>query len=166
MTADRRSQLLLAVGLGMLPACSRPATPEQEAPPSTSERMLVTAGELEAGPVAHRAEVRNPLEEEPAGVERGRRLFIWFNCAGCHGINGGGGIGPPLRDAQWIYGSTPASIFESIATGRPNGMPAFGGKVPDEEIWRIELYVRSLGGADTLVRAGGTSGRSPSQSGG
>ena len=156
----------VACGLVALGGCSRPADPEGRAPPSAAERLLVTAGELEAGPRSAHAAVGNPLEGEANGEERGRRLYLWFNCAGCHGVNGGGGIGPPLRDAQWIYGNDPASIFQTIAEGRPNGMPAFGGRVPDAEIWRLELYVRSLGGVDTIVRPGGTSGRSPSQAGG
>lgn len=133
-----------------------------EAPPNQSERLLVTSGELQAGNVVH-AQARNPLEEDAAARAQGRQLFLWFNCAGCHGAQGGGGMGPPLLDADWIYGNTPADIFQSIAQGRPNGMPAFGGKIPDEEIWRIELYVRSLGGVDSTMRAGASSGTSPTE---
>jgi cytochrome c oxidase cbb3-type subunit III len=149
--------------LGAL-ACGseRAPAPKGAAPPTSAERLMVNAGELQAGPVVHRA-VENPIEDAAAARADGRRLYVWFNCAGCHGTEGGGGMGPPLRDPQWIYGSDPASIFQTIAQGRPNGMPAFGGRIPDEQIWRIELYVRSLGGVDTTVRAGGSSGRSPTQ---
>ena len=41
---------------------------------------------------------------------------------------GGGGIGPPLMDDRWIYGSAPENIYASIVQGRPNGMPAWGGR--------------------------------------
>jgi cytochrome c oxidase cbb3-type subunit 3 len=147
-----------------LPACegASPAPPPP-APPSTSERVLVTAGEFRAGLPGENPPVRNPLEQDPNAAPQGRQLYGWFNCAGCHGAEGGGGIGPPLRDPQWIYGSDPASVFQTIAQGRPNGMPAFGGKIPDEHIWRIELFVRSLGGVDSVVRAGGSSGQSSTQ---
>jgi len=30
--------------------------------------------------------------------------------------------------------------------GRPNGMPAFRGRIPEEQAWQIVAYVRSLSG--------------------
>ena len=151
--------LLLAAGVA---ACNRAEETPDRAPPSVSERALVTAGELQAGQPDRGAPVANPVADVANATGEGRRLYMWFNCAGCHGTEGGGGIGPPLRDAEWIYGGNPASIFQSIAQGRPNGMPAFGGKIPDEQIWRIELYVRSLSG-ESGGRAGSSSGESPTE---
>lgn len=152
-------------GLGLITiaiGCSRDEDATRVAPPTNAERLLVTAGHLQAGtPV--RAYGANPLAGDASAIGSGRRLFLSFNCAGCHGAHGGGGMGPPLLDADWTYGNDPASIFQSIAQGRPNGMPAFGGKVPDEEIWRLEAFVRSLGGTDTIIRAGGSSGMSPTE---
>jgi cytochrome c oxidase cbb3-type subunit 3 len=69
-----------------------------------------------------------------------------FNCAGCHGARGGGGIGPPFADAEWIYGGEPQNVFQSVVQGRPAGMPAFGGQIPDEQVWKIVAFVRSLAG--------------------
>jgi cytochrome c oxidase cbb3-type subunit III len=154
-----------ALGAAMLLAAACRGTGEQEgeAPPSAGERVFVAAGELQAGPSVTHLDVRNPLEQDPAASADGRRLFVWYNCAGCHGMEGGGAIGPPLRDADWIYGSDPASVFQSIAQGRPNGMPAFGVRIPDEQIWRIEMFIRTLGKRDTVVRAGGSSGQSPTE---
>ena len=49
---------------------------------------------------------------------QGKRLFSWYNCIGCH-ANGGGGIGPPLMDDEWIYGSRPrTSSPRSSRAGR------------------------------------------------
>jgi hypothetical protein len=84
--------------------------------------------------------VRNPF----AGAARGRQYYMAFNCAGCHGGRGGGGIGPPFLVRDFIYGSDPGNIFQSIVQGRPHGMPAYGGKAPDEVIWKIVAYVQSL----------------------
>ena len=43
-------------------------------------------------------------------------------------------------------------IYASIQQGRPNGMPAFRDKIPDQQIWEIAAYVRSLSGnADKLA---------------
>lgn len=78
-------------------------------------------------------------------VSEGQRLFRWYNCAGCH-ARGGGGMGPPLMDAHWLYGATPADLFVTIAGGRPNGMPAYGARVPAAQIWQLVAYVRSLSG--------------------
>jgi cytochrome c oxidase cbb3-type subunit 3 len=79
-------------------------------------------------------------------VSEGSRLFGWYNCAGCHALGGGGGMGPPLRDGAWRYGGSPADIHRSIVEGRPNGMPAFGPRVPDYQIWQLCAYVLSLSG--------------------
>jgi cytochrome c oxidase cbb3-type subunit 3 len=148
---------------GFLTGCERGTQVERSTTPAgAATRLPATAGELQAGPAAKPVAVKNPLgRDENTGT--GLQLFTWFNCAGCHGARGGGGIGPPLRDKVWIYGSDPASIYQSIAQGRPNGMPAFGAKIPDEQIWSLEMYIRSLGGADPPVPAGGTSGVSPTE---
>jgi cytochrome c oxidase cbb3-type subunit III len=87
---------------------------------------------------------RGPYDENAWGVAEGKRLYQWFNCVGCH-ANGGGGMGPPLMDAHWIYGSTPHDIHESIVAGRPNGMPAFGGRLADQQVWQLVAYVQALG---------------------
>jgi cytochrome c oxidase cbb3-type subunit 3 len=72
-------------------------------------------------------------------------LYSWFNCNGCH-ANGGGGMGPPLIDDRWIYGGSIENIVATIREGRPNGMPSFRGKIPDDQIWEIAAYVRSMSG--------------------
>jgi cytochrome c oxidase cbb3-type subunit 3 len=86
-----------------------------------------------------------PYDENAWAVSEGKRLYSWYNCLGCH-ANGGGGMGPPLMDDKWIYGSSPENIHDSIVQGRPNGMPAFAGKIPDAEVWQLVAYVRALGG--------------------
>ena len=148
---------------GGLASCERGVQVERATtPPGAATGVPATVGELQAGPVIEPPAVKNPLgRDENTGT--GQQLFTWFNCAGCHGTRGGGAIGPPLRDQAWIYGSDPASIYQSIAQGRPNGMPAFAGKIPDEQIWSLERYSRSLGGADPPVPAGGTSRVTPSR---
>lgn len=78
----------------------------------------------------------------------GEALFVGaFGCAGCHGQDGGGGIGPNLTDAEWIYGGDAASISETLHNGRPGGMPAFGAQASEEDIANLVAYVQSLGGA-------------------
>jgi cytochrome c oxidase cbb3-type subunit 3 len=54
-------------------------------------------------------------------------------------------MGPNLRDTVWIYGGSDAQLFSTIAEGRPNGMPAWGAKVAEDQIWQIIAYLRTLG---------------------
>lgn len=89
--------------------------------------------------------VNNKYEENAYAVSQGKTWFRAFNCNGCHGA-GGGGMGPPLMDAKWRYGSDPASIYATIAYGRPNGMPAFGSHLTEDQIWQLTAFVRSLSG--------------------
>jgi cytochrome c oxidase cbb3-type subunit 3 len=87
----------------------------------------------------------NPLEDNAFALNEGKRLFSAYNCVGCH-ANGGGGIGPALMDHRWIYGSRPDQIFATIVQGRPDGMPTFGGRIPEQELWEIVAYVQSMSG--------------------
>ena len=85
----------------------------------------------------------NPYHGIAYDLAEGSRLFGWYNCTGCH-ANGGGGIGPPLMKQNWIYGGESASLFDTIVKGRPNGMPAWGGRIPEYQIWQIVGYILSL----------------------
>ena len=86
---------------------------------------------------------KNPFTGQPEAIQEGRKLYLKFNCYGCHGTMGGGGMGPSLIDADWRYGAEDAKVFETIRGGRPNGMPAFA-MLTDEETWQIIAYIRSL----------------------
>jgi cytochrome c oxidase cbb3-type subunit III len=100
---------------------------------------------LAPGPPLADREIRGPYADNAFAVSRGERLYGWYNCAGCH-FNGGGGIGPPLMDETWIYGGEAVNIFRTILEGRPNGMPAYGGRIPEQQAWQIVAYVRALAG--------------------
>jgi cytochrome c oxidase cbb3-type subunit 3 len=89
--------------------------------------------------------VEPKYQQSAYAVSEGKRLYVAYNCSGCH-QHGGGGIGPALMDAEWIYGSRPDQIYSDIVQGRPNGMPSFGGKIPDYQVWELVGYVRSLSG--------------------
>ncbi len=84
-------------------------------------------------------------EESAYAVSEGKRLYNAYNCVGCH-AHGGGAIGPALMDSVWIYGSRPEQIYSDIVQGRPNGMPSFGGKIPEYQVWELVAYVRSMSG--------------------
>ncbi len=89
----------------------------------------------------------NPLAGDAVALQDGRRLFNWYNCSGCHGGHAGGGMGPSLRDRVWLYGSRDDQIYDSIAQGRSKGMPAWGSKIPAQQIWELVAYIKSMGTA-------------------
>lgn len=96
------------------------------------------------GVVNQPPEVTDPFAGNAVALAEGRRLFVHYNCSGCHGGHAGGGMGPSLRDPAWIYGSSDAHVFESIAQGRAHGMPSWGTLIPEEEIWKIVAYIKSM----------------------
>lgn len=129
----RRAALLLFV---LVAACKREERRFEEIAPLQDQPVTLTNATFE-----------NPYRGNAWALAEGSRLFRWFNCSGCH-ANGGGGMGPALMDAKWIYGSDPATIYTTIADGRPNGMPAFRDRLSQEQIWQLVGYVRSLSGLE------------------
>lgn len=99
--------------------------------------------------------------DSPDAVAAGARLFAQYNCNGCHS-SGGGGMGPDLMDGSWIYGGRLTQIHQTLVEGRPNGMPAWGGKIPDQQLWQLATYVRSLSlPATVAAEANDTPGQRP-----
>jgi cytochrome c oxidase cbb3-type subunit 3 len=131
-------------------SCEREERGFRVDPPSADTVKTVTLSTLHPGiatqPSTTRpAAVINPYENNAYAMAEGQRLFNNFNCSGCH-ANGGGGMGPPLIDDTWIYGSEPDQVFSTIVQGRPNGMPSFMGRIADAQVWQLVSYVRSMGG--------------------
>ena len=60
-------------------------------------------------------------------------------------------MGPDLMDDVWIYGSRLEQIHQTLVEGRPNGMPSWGNKVPDQQLWQLAAYVRSMSLPQTLA---------------
>lgn len=135
---------LLALLLICVAGCKREERVFDPGPASATPASGTVLSEVSAGP--------KPMQSAPLGyqqsaytVAEGKRLYSAYNCVGCH-AQGGGGIGPALMDAEWIYGSSLEQIHSTIVQGRPNGMPSFAGKIPDYQVWEIAAYVRSMSG--------------------
>jgi cytochrome c oxidase cbb3-type subunit III len=137
--------VLTLVSLVTLTSCKREERRLRESPPSATPGGAVRVSALQPGVMQDTTHPRNVYEGNAYAVSEGQRLFGWYNCAGCH-ANGGGGMGPPLIDDEWIYGSDPQNIFSTIIEGRPNGMPSFRGRLPNYQVWELVAYVRALGG--------------------
>jgi cytochrome c oxidase cbb3-type subunit 3 len=135
---------ILSVLLACASACDREQRDFRAAPPAGSPpEQLAQTGTGEGDQVSHSPFV-GVYQENRWAVSEGKRLFNWYNCSGCHAPGGGGGMGPPLIDTHWLYGSAPADVFESITDGRPNGMPPFRQLLSVEERWKLVAWVRTL----------------------
>jgi cytochrome c oxidase cbb3-type subunit 3 len=128
-------------------ACQREVRDLRSSPADAAAPGFVAQSTLFAGGPPPPAEdpVARRLETNAYAIASGQRAFQEFNCSGCH-AQGGGGMGPSLMDATWRYGGTPDQIYASIAQGRPNGMPAFGSRIPVVQIRELAAYVRTLSG--------------------
>jgi mono/diheme cytochrome c family protein len=106
------------------------------------------------------ARLTNPVASTPESVAAGKKAYD-ANCAACHGNLAQGaakaGISisiieeqkgkqpPDLTDAQWDHGSSDGEIYAVIKKGLPpTMMAAWDGRIPDNDIWNIVNYLRTL----------------------
>lgn len=141
----KRGKLFFLGALLIFTACEREERGFRVQTPDANRINSKQLTTLQAGETSPTPVFENEYEKNAFAMSEGKRLFAQMNCTGCH-ANGGGAIGPPLMDDKWIYGSDPDHIFATIVEGRPNGMPAFHGKLPDYQVWQIAAYVRSMSG--------------------
>jgi cytochrome c oxidase cbb3-type subunit 3 len=124
---------LAALLLVLLAGCEQEQRPVREGPAD----RLAPAGTSTTGQPQERQAIANPYESQVHAINEGRRLYAWFNCNGCHAA-----------------GSEPAEIFATIMEGRPQGMPSFRGRIPEDDVWKIVAFVRSLSGLGTKLPEG------------
>ena len=135
---------LAAVALG---ACDREehhsrGKPIGETVPAGASPATIFPGGSSPAPLDPRAKL---YDNNANAIGKGQQLYTMMNCVGCHS-HGGGGMGVALMDKEWRYGSRIDQIAASIAEGRPNGMPAWRGKLTEAQIWDLAAYVRSMSG--------------------
>ncbi|HWF13944.1 MAG TPA: c-type cytochrome [Candidatus Acidoferrales bacterium] len=105
---------------------------------------------------ASRAPISSPPANQQASIEEGDKLF-GTECAACHGLSGN----KPTDAGRWMYPRaadltladvkqySDRELFWIIRNGiRFSGMPAFGNVEPDEHIWNLVQYVRTLPAAN------------------
>ena len=163
MSSRYRISLAAAAALLALAACqnkqtAQPPVQEQSTKGAVIDTALVSGVGHSVVTIDPRAA---PYYDNANAVADGKRLYNQYNCVGCHS-NGGGGMAPSLMDDQWIYGGRLEQIHQTLVEGRPNGMPAWGGKIPDDQLWEISAYVRSLSLPQTIAASrDNTPGQNP-----
>ena len=87
------------------------------------------------------------LPADSVRVAKGKEAFASAGCVGCHSPAGTGmqALGAPnLTDKVWLYGSSEATIIETITSGRQNKMPAWKEFLGDAKVHLLAAYVYSL----------------------
>jgi len=87
---------------------------------------------------------RNPLEGNAQAISNGAAMFR-TRCAGCHGPDAHGYLGPDLT-GFWAAGGADDRMFDTVRRGVP-GTEMIGAdpqRVLDKEIWQMLAYIRTL----------------------
>jgi mono/diheme cytochrome c family protein len=116
-----------------------------------SVSVIARQGDAEA------AKIKNPVASTPESVAAGKKVYD-LNCAGCHGVEGKGGIvlsviedqggnqPPALNAGKWTHGSSDGEIFTVIKKGIGPAffMQPWDGRISDTDIWNVINYIRSI----------------------
>jgi cytochrome c oxidase cbb3-type subunit 3 len=97
---------------------------------------------------------KNPLQGNQDAIRDGGTKFR-SRCAGCHGPDARGYIGPDIT-GLWASGDTDERIFGIVRRGVPGTemTPADPLRVPDREIWQILAYLATLRAAPGTPASG------------
>jgi mxaJ protein len=88
---------------------------------------------------------KNPFTDKEDGIAAGKKLYIQVGCQGCHGGGGGGGMAASLIDDNWKFGSDDETLFKLIKGQIPEQtMPTVYNTLPDEQVWQILAFIRTL----------------------
>jgi cbb3-type cytochrome c oxidase subunit III len=91
-----------------------------------------------------------PSSVPASPVADGNAVFA-AKCAVCHGKDGRGTPNwrakgqPDFTDSNWQKSKTDAVLFASTKNGKGKFMPAFGGKLSDDDITAVVARVRAFG---------------------
>jgi putative heme-binding domain-containing protein len=84
---------------------------------------------------------RNPRADDPAAVRAGAAMYR-ERCAECHGDDAKGVRGPDLT-RLWTSEASDARVFQTIRQGVAGSIMPLS-TAPDDEIWAISAYLRSI----------------------
>ena len=112
--------------------------------------VMLSAMPLLASPGPNQeAAVVNPT---PQDLEQGKATFE-STCSTCHGLDGGGGMGPNIQGIPFSLGmeATTNVIKNGMGGG---GMPAFGGQLSAAQIQHVVQYLLTLKHQDAYKLTG------------
>lgn len=111
---------------------------------------------LEASGAVETIDVNNPVKsEDPAVIASGMSIFN-TNCASCHAVDGGGGIGPNLTDNYWLHGGSFQDIFTVVNNGVDGtSMIAWKNVFSPVQVRDVSSYVATLVGTNPAASKDG-----------
>lgn len=106
----------------------------------------IASEERKANAAAGIDETTVVFDESASALASGKTIFEG-NCAACHAIDGGGGVGPNLTDDYWIHGNSISDVFTVIKYGVVSkGMVPWEDQLSPEEIQQVASYILTLKG--------------------
>lgn len=105
-----------------------------------------TISPTEASDIAQYVRSLSGLASDALRVVPGKRGFETY-CVACHGAEGKGNTmlgAPNLTDNVWLFGSSEASIVDTILNGRENVMPAQERNLSPDQIRILTAWVWGL----------------------
>lgn len=99
--------------------------------------------------VGESLETPKHMQDPPSSQTDGASIFS-AQCAVCHGADGKGMAArntPDFTDPKLQASLSDAEILQIIKRGKPGtAMPAWSGKLPDQDLSAVAGYIRALGG--------------------
>lgn len=144
---------LFCAAVLLLAACSSGGAATETQPAAGGQQV---GGHVHPPVPADYAGKTNPLAGDAAAAETGKQLYL-TNCAACHGEQAHGdgpaaaALNPPPRSIADELGQTSDDyLFWRISAGGAmapfhSSMPAWKSILPEEQIWQIIAFLRTLG---------------------
>lgn len=125
--------------------------------PLQIEELAIANEKAEKQIASYLANTANIVDEnnvtylgDASDLAAGQTIFV-AACAACHGVDGGGTIGPNLTDKYWLHGGSMKDIFRTIKYGVPEkGMMSWKDAYSPKQIAQISSYVHSLIGTTPM----------------
>jgi mono/diheme cytochrome c family protein len=141
-------------------ATAQPTVLNEETPQSVSSGGKAQGesegGEGQTGGPSPQAGGVNPYTPSDAAAVSAGKTIYEANCLSCHGVNGDGkgpasaGQNPPPSSFVAEAGEFGGEWTEKLSAVRDGisgtSMPAFKGKLSDDQIWQVLTYIWSLVG--------------------
>ena len=95
----------------------------------------------------------NPVEATSGSIARGRQRYV-FTCRQCHGNTGkgdgdmshAGGQPSDFTDGIWQHGESAGEMFLVIRDGVTADMLGYASQIPEEDLWHLVNYIKTLEG--------------------
>lgn len=125
--------------------------------PGQEEKYAAEIAQAEKAIEAYKANAADLIDEnnvtllaDATALESGKAIFD-MNCVACHGVDGGGTVGPNLTDDYFLHGGGIKNVFATIKNGvQGTAMINWKAQLKPREIQEVASYVLSLQGTTPM----------------